>query len=170
MMVKHAGCIMAIVSSLAFPLLGVGAESDPPHGTAENTVSKAGRVAVGQYGQNVDPSWTYLELDTKLAAEDISKDVGLTWSAVFTRSTDTRWELNADKSEHPTGKDGKPLPYYTRKVYGGVLPDNAAGRRVFVDVRGGFHIPAQGNGGPGNGKPAGPLVPYTRMVLAGVRC
>ena len=129
----------ALLTGFAF-----GGEPEPEHGTTRNTVSTRNRVAVGTYARTLNPKWTYLEVDTLLLPADVARGVKMTWSDVYAREKNTRWIPDKKASGD------------TRQLWKGVPPGSAAGRRVYVDVGGGFSIPG-GIAGPG------PSVPGKRV-------
>ena len=125
-------------------LSGFALGGEPEHGTTRNTVSTRSRVAVGTYARTLNPKWTYLEIDTRLLPADVARGVKMTWSDVYAREKNTRWIPDKKASGD------------ARQLWKGVPPGTAAGRRVHVDVGGGFSIPG-GIAGPG------PSVPGKRV-------
>jgi hypothetical protein len=111
------------------------------YGVTVNTVSrvKKGRhIAVGRYGQVVEPAWEALKVDTKLDPQDIAKKVTIKDSTLYARCKSGTWTL--------VEKDSGP----NRQVWISPKLKDIEGRRVYAVVAGNFGGGA-GGGGAGRG-------------------
>jgi hypothetical protein len=138
-MSSHRFVLVASMILGACASLGDTWASEVPHGATSNEVSRRSPVSVGTYAKTVDPNWKYLEVGTSVPKKQADKKNGdrMTWSKLYSRAKYTRWRLSATDSR-------RDVRGYTKKVYAGVLPATAVGRRVYASIGGGF---AGGSGG-----------------------